>query len=221
MIKLNNDWDELLKDQFDAEYYQKLREFLKEEYSSTKIYPPMDYIFSALKETSYKDTKVVILGQDPYIKEGEAHGMSFSVNKGVRVPPSLRNIYKEIIEDIGGTMPAHGNLIKWADQGVLLLNATLTVRQGKSNSHKGKGWEKFTDNIIKLLNEKEEPVVFMLWGNNAKAKESLITNPKHLVLKAAHPSPLAGGAFFGSKHFSQANKFLESNGIKSIDWQID
>ncbi len=175
-------------------------------------------IFNAFKYTSYKDVKVVILGQDPYINENQAHGLSFSVQRGVVAPPSLKNIYKEIKDDIGIDMDNHGELTAWARQGVLLLNTTLTVRERKSNSHKGQGWEIFTDNVIKLLNEKEEPIVFLLWGNHAKSKESLITNNKHFILKASHPSPLAGGAFFGCKHFSKTNEFLKNNGTNVIDW---
>lgn len=220
MVKLNNDWDEILKEEFKKTYYLKLQAFLKKDYEAYTVFPPMDDIFNGFKLTSYEKTKVVLLGQDPYIKQGEAHGLAFSVNKGVRIPPSLKNVYKEIIEDVGGVMPEHGCLESWASQGVLLLNTTLTVREGLSASHKGKGWETFTDQIIRILNEKAEPVVFMLWGNHAKSKESFITNPKHLVLTAAHPSPLARGAFFGSKHFSQANTFLASEKRGPIDWQI-
>lgn len=220
MVKLNNDWDEILKEEFTKDYYLQLREFLKKEYKQYSIFPPMESIFNAFKLTSYEDTKIVLLGQDPYIKKGEAHGLAFSVNKGVRIPPSLKNVYKEIIEDVGGVMPTHGCLESWASQGVLLLNTTLTVREGHSASHKGKGWETFTDQIINLLNKKETPVVFMLWGNHAKSKEALITNSKHLVLTAAHPSPLARGAFFGSKHFSQANAYLNREKIGAVDWQI-
>lgn len=219
MINIGNDWDELLKEEFTKEYYLKLREFLKHEYSNKIIYPKMNDIFNALKYTSYEDTKVVILGQDPYIKEGEAHGLSFSVKKGVRIPPSLNNIFKEIKTDLNIDMDNHGELTKWAEQGVLLLNTTLTVEQGKSASHKGRGWEIFTNKIIEILNEKEEPIVFLLWGNPAKEKANLITNKKHLVLMAAHPSPLARGAYFGSKHFSKTNEFLKNNNKNVIDWK--
>ncbi|MFV0425003.1 MAG: uracil-DNA glycosylase [Bacilli bacterium] len=218
MIKIGNDWDEILEKEFSKEYYLNLRQFLKEEYKTQTIYPNMYDIYNAFKYSSFKKTKVVILGQDPYINENQAHGLSFSVKKGVKTPPSLKNIYKEIKTDIGIDMDDHGELTNWANQGILLLNTTLTVRAKKSFSHKGKGWEKFTDNIIQKLNEKKEPVVFLLWGNHAKSKEKLITNPNHLILKAAHPSPLAGGAFFGCKHFSQTNKFLKSNNILPIDW---
>ncbi len=219
MVNIGNDWDELLKVEFESQYYLDLREFLKYEYSNGVVYPDMNDIFNAFKYTSYKNTRVVILGQDPYINENEAHGLSFSVKHGVKTPPSLKNVYKEIEEDLNIKMDNHGNLQKWAEQGVLLLNTTLTVRKKQSASHKGHGWETFTDNVIKLLNNKDEPIVFLLWGNPAKAKAELITNKNHLVLMAAHPSPLARGAFFGSKHFSQTNEFLEKNKLEPIDWQ--
>ncbi len=218
MVHIGNDWDELLKDEFEKEYYIKLREFLKAEYNNFTIYPHMNDIFNAFKYTSYENTKVVILGQDPYINENEAHGLSFSVKHGVKTPPSLKNVYKEIEADIGITMDNHGNLEKWAKQGILLLNTTLTVRSKSSASHKGNGWEIFTDNVIKKLNDKKEPIVFLLWGNPAKAKAELITNKNHLVLLSAHPSPLARGAFFGSKHFSKTNEFLAKNNMDIIDW---
>ncbi len=218
MVHIGNDWDELLKDEFESSYYLQLREFLKEEYSKYTIYPHMNDIFNAFKYTSYENTKVVILGQDPYINENEAHGLSFSVKHGVKTPPSLKNVYKEIEGDLGITLDNHGNLEKWAKQGVLLLNTTLTVRSKSSASHKGNGWETFTDNVIKIINQKKEPVVFLLWGNPAKAKAELITNKNHLVLLAAHPSPLARGAFFGSKHFSKTNEFLTKNNQEIIDW---
>jgi uracil-DNA glycosylase len=214
--KIGNDWDELLSAGFDAEYYQRLRMFLTEEYNSHTIYPDKYDIFNALKYTPYHAVKVVILGQDPYINPGEAHGLSFSVKPGIRIPPSLLNIYKELNTDIGCPIAKTGCLIKWAESGVLLLNAVLTVRAGASNSHKNKGWETFTNKVIELVDQKSEPVVYMLWGNNAKAKADLLKNPKHLVLRAAHPSPLAGGAFFGCRHFSQANSFLS----EPIDWEI-
>ena len=221
MVNIGNDWDNLLKDEFNKEYYLKLREFLKQEYSTRTIYPGMYDIFNALKSTPYSNVKAVIIGQDPYHEPGQAHGMCFSVKPGVPAPPSLVNIYKELASDIGFQPPKDGYLQKWADQGVLLLNAVLTVRAGAANSHKGKGWEQFTDKVIELVNEKDEPVVFLLWGANARAKKALVTNPKHLVLEAPHPSPLSAyNGFFGCRHFSKANAFLESNNIKPIDWQL-
>lgn len=218
----NNDWDEIIKDEVKKPYYLELREFLKKEFLGgyATVYPPKNEVFSALKHTPYKDVKVVILGQDPYINSGEAHGMAFSVNKGVRVPPSLKNIFKELNEDLGAKIPTHGNLVQWASQGVLLLNTIFTVEAKKSKSHAGRGWEKFTDFLIGELNNKDEPIVFLLWGNNAKDKMDIITNPKHKVLTAAHPSPLAGGKFFGCKHFSKANEFLLENGQEPINWEI-
>jgi len=221
MKPLNNDWDEIIAEEIKAPYYLKLREFLKSEYSRYKIYPPMEDIFSSIRTTSYADTKVVILGQDPYINEGEAHGMCFSVKHGAQIPPSLKNIFKELHDDVGAKIPNNGYLMNWAKQGVLLLNTCLTVRAGLSKSHAGKGWEELTTFLIKKLNEKQSPIVFMLWGNDAKSKQELITNPIHKVLTAAHPSPLAGGRYFGSKHFSQANMFLKSHGLKEINWQIE
>ncbi len=221
MKKFENDWDDILESEFHCDYYLTLRAFLKDEYRHHQIYPPMNDIFNAFRLTSYQNTKVVILGQDPYINKNEAHGLAFSVNKGIKVPPSLQNIYKEIVSDVGGRISTHGCLEKWARQGVLLLNTTLTVREKCSNSHKGKGWETFTDNVIKQLNEKDIPVVFLLWGNHAKSKQLFITNPNHLILTASHPSPLARGAFFGCKHFSKANEFLAQRGQEKIDWQID
>lgn len=219
---LKNDWNDYLSEEFEKDYYKKLHDFLKEEYSTKKIFPDMYNIFNALHFTSYKDTKVVILGQDPYHGPNQAHGLSFSVNPGVKTPPSLVNIYKELHTDLGCYIPNNGYLKKWADQGVLLLNTVLTVRAGAANSHKNKGWEKFTNKIIEILNEKETPVVFILWGNNAISKESFITNPKHLILKSVHPSPLsASRGFFGSRPFSKTNEFLEKTGQKPIDWQIE
>ena len=223
MVNLENDWDELLKGEFEKDYYKKLRQFLITEYKTQTIYPNMYNIFNALKYTSYHDVKVVIIGQDPYHGENQAHGLSFSVQKGIAPPPSLVNIFKEIQSDTGiNNLGKHGELTKWAKEGVLLLNTVLTVRAGQANSHKNKGWENFTDSVIKLLNQRETPVVFMLWGANAKAKAALITNPKHLVLKSAHPSPLSAyNGFFGCRHFSKANEFLRNNGLKEIDWSID
>ncbi len=221
MKKLGNDWDDFLEEETAQPYYLALKEFLKNEYKTHTIYPPMHDIFNSLRYTGYKDVKVVIIGQDPYINFGEAHGLSFSVNPGVKVPPSLRNIFKEICDDVGGYMPSHGCLVQWATQGVLLLNTVLTVREKVSKSHAGHGWEQFTTAVIKKINEKETPVVFLLWGNDAKAKQALLTNPNHLILTAAHPSPLAGGKFFSCKHFSKANEFLQRNGLTKIHWQIE
>lgn len=221
LVKLNNDWDEILKEEFEKEYYLKLREFLKKEYKIKKIYPDMYNIFEALKLTSYIDTKVVILGQDPYHGENQAHGLAFSVQKGILVPPSLVNIFKELCSDLSCFMPNNGNLESWAKQGVLLLNSSLTVEANLANSHKNKGWEYLTDRIIYLLNQKATPVVFLLWGNNAKQKEQLLTNKNHLILSTVHPSPLsANRGFFGCRHFSKTNAFLKSTNQDEIDWQI-
>lgn len=222
MMHIGNEWDSLLADEIRKDYYLKLREFLKSEYSSRRIYPPMEDIFNALKHTSYSDVRAVILGQDPYHGAGQAHGMCFSVRKGTPPPPSLQNIFKEIKAELGIEPPPHGELTAWADSGVLLLNTVLTVREGAPNSHKGMGWEKFTDRIIGLLNEREQPIVFLLWGGNARAKAKLITNPQHLVLQCAHPSPLSAyNGFFGCGHFAKANKFLANNGMQPIDWRIE
>lgn len=222
MVNIGNEWDDLLKDEFTKEYYLNLREFLKKEYFSCNVYPDMYDIFNALRYTSYSDVKAVIIGQDPYHGRGQAHGLCFSVQKGVAVPPSLQNIYKEIYDDLGIPPVNHGYLKKWADNGVLLMNAVLTVREGQANSHKGKGWENFTDRVIELLNQREKPIVFLLWGGNAKQKMRLITNPNHLILQAAHPSPLSAfNGFFGCRHFSKANEFLSSKGIEPIDWRVD
>lgn len=218
---LNKEWASALKDEVNKPYYQKLRAFMVEEYSSRCIFPPREDIFNALRLTSISHVKVVILGQDPYHEPGQAHGLAFSVKRGVKIPPSLLNIYKELKEDLGIDMPQHGELTSWAKQGVLLLNTVLTVRRGEANSHKDKGWEEFTDRIIEIINEKKEPVVFMLWGGNAQAKAKLLNNPKHLVLKTTHPSPLsAHRGFLGCRHFSKANTFLEENNIKPVNWQI-
>jgi len=219
---LKNDWKPLLESEFSEDYYVKLRGFLKEEYSTETIYPDKYDIFNALDHTTYNNTKVVILGQDPYHGPNQAHGLSFSVKPGVATPPSLRNIYKELQSDIACSIPNNGFLNKWADQGVLLLNSVLTVRAGQANSHKNKGWEHFTDKVISRVNEKEDPVVFLLWGKNAQSKEKYITNPQHLILKSTHPSPLsAHRGFLGCKHFSKANQFLKANGRSIIDWQIE
>lgn len=221
MAKLGNDWDNILADEWEKPYYKELRKFLKSEYSTRKIYPNMNDIFNALKYTAFADTKAVIIGQDPYHGEGQAHGLCFSVKKGVTPPPSLKNIYKELKADIGFEIPSHGELVSWAKQGVLMLNNVLTVREANPNSHKGKGWEKFTDRVISELNRKDTPVVFLLWGANAQKKAEIITNPIHKKLICVHPSPLsASRGFFGCKHFSKTNEILKSNGIKEIDWQI-
>lgn len=221
MVNIGNEWDELLKGEFDKEYYLKLRQFLISEYSQYKIYPNMYNIFNALKYTSYSDVKAVILGQDPYHQPGQAQGLCFSVQKGTPQPPSLQNIFKELKSDLGIDPPHHGELISWAQHGVLLMNTVLTVRESQPNSHKGKGWEIFTDRVIQLLNEREKPMVFILWGGNARSKKSLITNPAHLILESPHPSPLSAyNGFFGNRHFSRTNEFLVSKGIEPIDWRI-
>ena len=220
MVSLGNDWDLLLKEEFEKEYYLTLREFLKREYFSRPIYPPMNDIYNALRYTSYENTRVVILGQDPYHGYGQAHGLCFSVKEGTPPPPSLKNIFKELNNELGIPEPSTGELVGWAKQGVLLLNTTLTVREASPQSHKGKGWEILTDRIIEIINKKSTPVVFMLWGGNARAKKSLITNPNHLVLECAHPSPLSAyNDFFGCGHFIKANAFLESKGEKPILWE--
>lgn len=221
-VNFKNQWQDLLKDEFSKEYYLKLREFLKLEYSTRTIYPHMNDIFNALHFTSYEDVKVVILGQDPYHGYKQAHGLSFSVQPGIKIPPSLRNIYKELHDDLGCYIPNNGFLKSWTKEGVLLLNTVLTVREGSPNSHKNKGWEIFTDRVISLLNEREKPMVFILWGNNAISKEKLITNKNHLILKSVHPSPLsASRGFFGTKPFSKTNDFLKSINEKPINWQIE
>ncbi len=221
MVNLENSWDKVLEGEFDKEYYQKLRQFLIGEYKSRPVYPDMYSIFNALKYTAYEDVKAVILGQDPYHQPGQAHGLCFSVQKGVQIPPSLVNIYKELESDLGIKPPSHGYLESWAKNGVLLLNTVLTVRDSQANSHKGKGWEIFTDRVIELLNEREKPMVFILWGNNAKTKEKLITNPAHCIIKSAHPSPLSAHyGFWGGKYFSRTNDFLISTGQEPIDWRI-
>lgn len=219
MVHLGNDWDEILADEWAKPYYQQLRQFLKAEYSSQRIYPHMNDIFNALKYTSFENTKVVIIGQDPYHGAGQAHGLCFSVKQGVMAPPSLKNIFKELYADIGKPVPPHGELTDWAKQGVLLLNNVLTVREGQPTSHKGMGWETFTDRVISELNKKETPVVFLLWGAHAQKKAEIITNPIHYKLATVHPSPLsASRGFFGCKHFSKANALLEKNGLEPINW---
>lgn len=221
-VQIGNDWDEILKDEWKKDYYIRLRKNLINEYKNYTIYPNMYDIFNALKKVSYEDTKVVILGQDPYHGVGQAHGFSFSVQEDIKTPPSLLNIYKELHDDLGLYIPDNGNLIKWANQGVLLLNSTLTVRAHQANSHKDIGWTILTDNIIKLLNEREKPIVFLLWGKFAQSKEILITNRRHLIIKSAHPSPFAAHrGFFGSKPFSKTNDFLIKNNMSPIDWQIE
>ena len=219
MVNIGNDWDEILKDEWQKPYYINLRGFLKSEYSSKTIYPDMNDIFNALKFTSFKDTKVVIIGQDPYHGIGQAHGLCFSVKKGVPFPPSLRNIFKELESDTGKPIPTHGELTDWAKQGVLLLNAVLTVREGQPTTHAKMGWETFTDRVISELNKKETPVVFLLWGAYAQKKAEIITNPIHKKLISVHPSPLsASRGFFGCKHFSKTNALLEGAGLTPINW---
>lgn len=223
MIEFNNDWDELLKDEFKKDYYLRLRQFLINEYRTQTIFPGMYDIFNAFKYTSYNDVKAVIIGQDPYHGVGQAHGLCFSVKKGVAPPPSLVNIFKEIKSDLGiDNTGKHGELTKWAKNGVLLLNNVLTVRSGQANSHKNAGWEQFTDDVIALLDKREKPMVFLLWGANARSKTKIIKNPNHLILTCAHPSPLSAyNGFFGCKHFSKANEFLKAHGMEEIDWSID
>lgn len=219
---LKNDWKDLLEDEFKSSYYLNLRKFLISEYKSNIVYPNMYDIFNALHYTPYNKVKVVILGQDPYHGPNQAHGLSFSVKPGVPAPPSLVNIYKELHTDLNCYMPNNGYLKKWADQGILLLNAVLTVRAGEANSHRNKGWENFTNKIIELVNSKTEPVVFILWGKNAQEKQALITNPIHHIIKSVHPSPLsASRGFFGSRPFSKTNEYLKADGIDPIDWQIE
>ena len=221
MVNIGNDWDGILRGEFEKPYYLQLREFLKTEYQTQTVYPDMYDIFNALKFTPYASVKAVILGQDPYHEPGQAHGLSFSVKEGVEPPPSLKNIYKELNSDLGIPIPRQGDLTKWAQQGVLLLNASLTVRRGQADSHKGKGWEIFTDRVMTLLNEREDPMVFILWGGKAKAKIPLITNKRHCIITSAHPSPLSAHyGFFGSKPFSKCNRFLESIGKQPIDWSL-
>lgn len=221
-MMFNNEWDNILSNEFNKDYYIKLKNYLENEYKTHTVYPKKENIFNALKYTSYSDVKAVIIGQDPYHGEGQSHGLCFSVKKGINPPPSLKNIFREIKADIGiDNTNSHGELTRWAENGVLLLNTILTVRASQPNSHKGIGWELFTNSIIKHLNIREKPVVFILWGNNAKAKVKLITNPKHKILTSVHPSPLSSfNGFFGCKHFSKTNNFLNENGIEEIDWSI-
>lgn len=221
MFNLNNDWKEVLSDVINSNEVLRLEEFLNEEYNSNTIYPPKENIFTALNLTSYKDVRVVIIGQDPYHEPNQAHGLAFSVLEGVKLPPSLKNMYKEIESDLGIKMGNSGNLSSWAEQGVLLLNNVLTVRAHEANSHKGKGWEYFTDKIVEKLNAREEQIIFVFWGNNAKSKQKLITNQNHIVLIAPHPSPLSAyHGFFGCKHFSKINELLINNNKKEINWKI-
>lgn len=216
-----NDWAPFLETEMQEEYYQRLRGILIKEYKSRTIHPSMYDIFNAMHYTPYHKVKVVILGQDPYHGPRQAHGLSFSVLPGVEPPPSLVNIFKELHDDLGCTIPKHGCLKHWAEQGVLLLNTVLTVREHQANSHQGIGWERFTDHIIELLNQREEPMVFILWGRPAQRKQSMITNPNHLVLTSSHPSPLSAyRGFFGSRPFSKVNHFLEEHGMEPIDWQL-
>lgn len=220
MFKFDNKWDDYLGEEFQKEYYLKLRNFLKNEYKNKSAYPDMYDIFNAFKYTPYDKVKAVILGQDPYHGEGEAHGLAFSVKEGVKQPPSLVNIFKELYSDLGIKRPISGSLVKWAENGVLLLNTVLTVHKDMANSHKGKGWELFTDKAIESLNLSSEPIVFILWGANARSKKNLITNPIHKVIESVHPSPLsASGGFFGSKPFSKANDYL-SKFNREIDWSL-
>ena len=218
----HNEWYPWLKQEWEQPYFKELAAFVHEQYATKVVYPPKHLVFSAFEACDYPDVKVVILGQDPYHEPNQAHGMCFSVNPGVEIPPSLINIYKELETDCGCTMPNNGYLMPWAKQGVFLLNTVMTVEQGRANSHQGRGWEVFTDHVIQKINEKQEPVVFLLWGRNARNKASMIDRSRHLVLEAAHPSPLSAyRGFFGCRHFSRANTFLEQNGRTPIRWQID
>lgn len=222
MAAINGDWLEALKDEFKKDYYKQLFEKVNEEYRTRLIFPPANDIFNAFHLTPLKDVKVVILGQDPYHGNNQAHGLCFSVKPEVEIPPSLVNIYKELHDDLGCTIPDHGYLVKWAKQGVLMLNTVLTVRAHQANSHRGIGWEEFTDVAIRVLNTQDRPIVFILWGRPAQMKKAMLNNPKHLILEAPHPSPLSSyRGFFGSRPFSKTNQFLEANGVEPIDWQID
>ncbi len=222
MGMITNDWMDAIKGEFRKPYYKDLYEFVKKEYSTHVVFPPSEDIFNAFHLTPLSKVKVVILGQDPYHNVGQAHGLCFSVQSGTEVPPSLQNIYQELQNDLGCKIPNNGYLVKWANQGVLLLNTVLTVRAHQANSHQGKGWEEFTDAVIRTLNEKEEPIVFLLWGKPAQMKKSMLNNPNHLILQAPHPSPLSAyRGFFGCKHFSQTNEFLKQHGLEPIDWQIE
>ena len=218
---IGNDWDDVLKEEFDQPYFNELIEFMKKEYKEKTIYPKQNEIFNAFRYTPYQEVKVVILGQDPYHGVGQAHGLSFSVREHVPKPPSLVNIFKELKDDLGYPIPSTGNLIPWTEQGVLLLNSVLTVEKDKAASHSNHGWERFTDKVISLVNEKKTPVVFILWGSYARSKKSLITNPLHLIIESTHPSPFSAyNGFFGSRPFSKTNQFLQKNNLNPIDWQI-
>ena len=219
MVHFGNDWDEILAGEFEQDYYKRIRHFLKQEYAENTIYPPMEYIFNALRLTPYSSVKAVILGQDPYHGPGQAHGLSFSVQGDTPPPPSLVNIFKEIESDLGKPIPQTGNLLRWADQGVLLLNATLTVRAHQAGSHQNKGWEEFTDAVIHRLTEERSHIVYILWGSYAQRKGAFIDASRNLILKSAHPSPLSAyRGFFGNKHFSKANDYLIATGQTPIDW---
>ena len=222
MSMINNDWLEVLDEEFRKPYYKTLYEFVKNEYNSTQVFPPSEDIFNAFHLTPLSGVKVVIIGQDPYHNVGQAHGLCFSVKPDVEIPPSLVNIYQELHDDLGCAIPNNGYLVKWAKQGVLMLNTVLTVRAHLANSHRGKGWETFTDAAIKALNTQDRPIVFILWGRPAQMKKSMLNNPNHLILEAPHPSPLSSyRGFFGSKPFSKTNEFLEKHGVEPIDWQIE
>lgn len=222
MSMIKNDWLPALKPEFSKPYYKELYKFVLEEYNTTQVFPPADDVFQAFHMTPLSQVKVVMIGQDPYHNIGQAHGLCFSVKPDVEIPPSLVNIYKELQDDCGCAIPNNGYLVKWAKQGVLMLNTVLTVRAHQANSHRGKGWEQFTDAAIRILNEQDRPIVFLLWGSPAGQKAAMLNNPKHLILKAPHPSPLSAyRGFFGSKPFSKTNAFLEANGLAPIDWQIE
>lgn len=222
MAAINNDWLDVLKEEFRKPYYKKLFETVNEEYKTRLIFPPADDIFNAFHLTPLHKVKVVIFGQDPYHNHGQAHGLCFSVKKGVDIPPSLVNIYQELHDDVGCNIPNNGYLVKWAKQGVLMLNTVLTVRAHMANSHRGIGWEEFTDAAIRILDEQDRPLVFILWGRPAQMKKSMLHNPRHLILEAPHPSPLSAyRGFFGSRPFSKTNAFLRENGLEEIDWQIE
>lgn len=222
MSAIENDWKDALGEEFHKPYYRELYRFVKDEYNTHVVYPSADDLFNAFSFTPLKDVKVVILGQDPYHGEGQAHGLCFSVQKGVKIPPSLLNIYKELEDDLGCYIPNNGYLEKWAKQGVLLLNTVLTVRAHAPMSHQGKGWEQFTDAVIHAVNNEDRPIVFILWGKPAQMKRKMLTNPNHLILEGPHPSPLSAyRGFFGSKPFSKANDFLQQHGVAPIDWQIE
>ena len=222
MSMIDNDWLPAIQGEFRKPYYRELYTFVRGEYSRTVVYPPAEDIFNAFHFTPLSEGKVLLLGQDPYHNDGQAHGLCFSVKKGVETPPSLVNIYKELEDDMGCYIPNNGNLEKWAKQGVLLLNTVLTVRAHQANSHRGIGWEQFTDAAIRILDQEDRPIVFLLWGRPAQMKASMLHNPKHLILEAPHPSPLSAyRGFFGCKHFSKANEFLKANGEEPIDWQIE